>query len=717
MGKDKDVSAANTSCFVQVLGVGSDTGCTVPSALLFFDRQRYLFNVGEGFQRFCVEHKVKLTKISSVLTTRVTTEATGGLPGMLLTMADTTAGGLLTGHVGMTVHGPPGLHTLVNAFRTFVNVRDMGLKVMEFGGARDVPDSSSTSGGGICPRPVVKNDAVSITPVIIRPQAAGQGTPGEEPTAKRQKTSENGCTSPAANTETTAAAPFGGEMDIASTAIESAAACYICELPDIPGKFLPQKAASLGVPRGPLYGELVKGKEVTGASGKLIRPEDVMEPSTPGPLVLVVDCPSDAFIAGLVDTQNGVGKWAVNEEARVKVACIIHLAPRSVIELPAYQEFIKLFGDGPQHILVAESEGSKIPIMKKSSALQVKLNALDPEMFALPPEADPAVPEPAASKLPANCIVGKNMLRFHLRPVAKRGIDHEECGEILDAEAIREELKRERPQALEAAQKAQDIKNRPLPADTPAAVAHATDNEVAVTFLGTGAAIPSKYRNVTGLLIDRPAKGVALLADCGEGSLGQLHRRLGAAGAEDVLRRLALVWISHIHADHHVGLPALLAARTRLLGLDCPPLLVIGPRPLRRALSSYAALEPMRFRFVEAAHTTAEAAKTAAAAAAGEPAGDNEPAVPAQVHAVLEEARKTVGLTRLESVRVVHCAHSFGLVLESDAVSPWKIVFSGDTRPCDALVEAAKGATLLIHEATFDDSMLEEAIGKKTLYH
>ena len=201
-----------------------------------------------------------------------------------------------------------------------------------------------------------------------------------------------------------------------------------------------------------------------------------------------------------------------------------------------------------------------------------------------------------------------------------------------------------------------------------------------------------------------------MLADCGEGSLGQLHRRFGAKGAEDIIRRLSLVWISHIHADHHVGLPALLAARTRLLGPDCPPLLVVGPRPLRRALGSYAALEPMRFRFVEAAHTTPEAN---AAAAAGTLNEDNELVVPADVHAALVEAKKSFGLSKLESVRVVHCAHSFGLVIESDDSAPWKIVFSGDTRPCDALVTAAKDATILIHEATFDDSMLEEAIGKK----
>ena len=66
----------------QVLGVGSDTGCSVPSVLLFFDRQRFLFNAGEGFQRFCVEHRIKLAKVSGVLATRTTTEATGGLPGV-----------------------------------------------------------------------------------------------------------------------------------------------------------------------------------------------------------------------------------------------------------------------------------------------------------------------------------------------------------------------------------------------------------------------------------------------------------------------------------------------------------------------------------------------------------------------------------------------------------------------------------------------------------
>lgn len=242
---------------------------------------------------------------------------------------------------------------------------------------------------------------------------------------------------------------------------------------------------------------------------------------------------------------------------------------------------------------------------------------------------------------------------------------------------------------------AEDLQRQP----PPPAVASATGEELAVTFLGTGAAVPSKYRNVTGILVDMPATGSALLMDCGEGSLGQLVRRLGRDKTDEVLRRLGMVWVSHIHADHHVGLPSLLAARTRLLGADCEPILVVGPRPLRRALTAYATLEPMRFRYVEAAATA--------------PLLEGQAPPPDDVQAAVAAAVAKLGLSRFESVRVVHCAHSYGLIMESTAGAGWKVAFSGDTRPCPALVEAAKGATLFIHEATFDDSMEEEAIAKK----
>lgn len=142
-------------------------------------------------------------------------------------MADTSCGGLLAGHAGMSVYGPPGLTTLVNAFRTFVNVRDIGLKVSEFGGA----------GGGEQAQPVVQSELVTITPVTLAAEGASASEAGagaEEPQAKRQRV-EGG---------DAAAAPAAGQGShdiVASVSVESPAACYVCELPDVPGKFLPQK--------------------------------------------------------------------------------------------------------------------------------------------------------------------------------------------------------------------------------------------------------------------------------------------------------------------------------------------------------------------------------------------------------------------------------------------------------------------------------------------
>lgn len=45
---------------------------------------RYLFNAGEGFQRFAVQHQVKLNRMTDVLLTRTSTDAAGGLPGICL---------------------------------------------------------------------------------------------------------------------------------------------------------------------------------------------------------------------------------------------------------------------------------------------------------------------------------------------------------------------------------------------------------------------------------------------------------------------------------------------------------------------------------------------------------------------------------------------------------------------------------------------------------
>lgn len=230
-------------------------------------------------------------------------------------------------------------------------------------------------------------------------------------------------------------------------------------------------------------------------------------------------------------------------------------------------------------------------------------------------------------------------------------------------------------------------------------------DDVRVTFFGTGAFVPSKYRNVTGILLQH--KDASMLMDCGESSLGQLYKRFGKAVTEDILRSLSCIWISHIHADHHMGLASIIGARSRVLGDACTPLLIIGPRPLRKMLQLYSALEPMQFLYLEASQTEDT----------GEQAPCEEEQDKETLHA-LEAAKTSLGIRRLESIRVHHCSHAFALAMESndfnhEASTGWKIVFSGDSRPCEQLTKAATHATLLIHEATFEDTMLDEAMEKK----
>ena len=82
----------------------------------------------------------------------------------------------------------------------------------------------------------------------------------------------------------------------------------------------------------------------------------------------------------------------------------------------------------------------------------------------------------------------------------------------------------------------------------------ASEEDLEVVFLGTGAAMPSKYRNVTSIYINRFQRG-GMLLDCGEGTLGQLTRRFGLSQVKQIVCGLACIWVSHIHADHHAGLP------------------------------------------------------------------------------------------------------------------------------------------------------------------
>ncbi|CAD6892926.1 unnamed protein product [Tilletia controversa] len=123
---------------------------------------------------------------------------------------------------------------------------------------------------------------------------------------------------------------------------------------------------------------------------------------------------------------------------------------------------------------------------------------------------------------------------------------------------------------------------------------------VVVTPLGTGSAMPSKYRNVSSTLIQLPyPPGVTtgpapcILLDAGEGTYGQLRRKFGKDGVDQILLGLKLLFVSHIHADHHVGVSRLLIERRKLAHRTHSPLFVITNYFVRCYLEEYNLSEPL----------------------------------------------------------------------------------------------------------------------------
>ena len=69
------------------------------------------------------------------------------------------------------------------------------------------------------------------------------------------------------------------------------------------------------------------------------------------------------------------------------------------------------------------------------------------------------------------------------------------------------------------------------------------------------------------------------------------------------------------------------------------------------------------------------------------------------------------GIRSFKTVEVDHCAHAYAYVLDTKDNN--RIAFSGDCRPSDDFIREGQGADILVHEATFNDEMKNEAIRRK----
>ena len=96
----------------------------VPAIMLTIDGHRYIFNVCEGTQRFCLEHHLKVVKVNCIFLSGLCATYSGGLPGMLMTMSD-------AGNLSANICGPPGSGRFLMSTKPFLRRSTLDVSVNE----------------------------------------------------------------------------------------------------------------------------------------------------------------------------------------------------------------------------------------------------------------------------------------------------------------------------------------------------------------------------------------------------------------------------------------------------------------------------------------------------------------------------------------------------------------------------------------------------------
>ena len=234
-----------------------------------------------------------------------------------------------------------------------------------------------------------------------------------------------------------------------------------------------------------------------------------------------------------------------------------------------------------------------------------------------------------------------------------------------------------------------------------------------VVFLGTGGSVPSARRNTASVLVRRG--GDRILFDCGEGTQRQMQRSTGLIPVDSI-------FITHLHADHYLGLPGLLKSYDMQ---DRPePLDIFGPPGLVDLFSSIARIVG-RPSYEVTLHELNRGELVERDGYVIEPF-DADHRIVANGYALYEDARPGRFDPEAAQALGVEPGPAYGALQRREAVPGRdgevrpeqvmeadrpgrKIVVTGDTRPCEETRIAAHGAELLVHDATFSAAERERA--------
>ncbi|XP_064172366.1 zinc phosphodiesterase ELAC protein 2 [Anguilla rostrata] len=727
--KNVDLHGPST-VYVQVIGAGSRGNGA--SLYVFSEYNRYLFNCGEGTQRLMQEHKVKAARLDNIFLTRMSWENVGGLSGMILTLKD-------TGVPECLLSGPPQLEKFVNAIRAFSGpLEEIKLAVSPYTAP---PHSDNTM-------------TVSQVPIFAtlkgnaEPHSSGPRSPSCSPSHSPQ------------GELTRPTDEAGGSADGREERAGSPGKCSVCcrgygtlfMTLEILGRnslwdtahtvywtFFREVAEGIEHVAEPVgSGDSCRGDSCrvvgpfrsepdgcgdVGCHGDgcrvvgtfQIRPEDVCTPTDPGPVFLVVECPSEEFVRPLCT--NEVLRRYQTGRSEDSAALVVHMTPEPVLETDAYKSWMERFPPGTEHLVLNEHACTVHNL--RSRKLQTQLNLIHPEIF---PELKSYATQGKQAALHVPNVRAECLLKYQLRPKFEWQRDAILSCDASDFVREAEELPGFLREVEECNQNLTDSEAR----TGQYRLTDLTDSVVRTgkyrphRYGGQGSeqdpewwftvgtvvfALPMKIRraSVYTLTVYQDSSSLSptqsVLLDCGEGTFGQLCRHYGNK-VDEVLTKLSTVFVSHLHADHHTGLLNVLLQREKALsseGKPFTPIYLVAPVQIQSWLHQYNdhCQEIMHHINLVPAWLLTEGVEV------------HKNKTKAAIQSMLRKS----DLEKFQTCVVRHCKNAFACSLTHR--SGWKLVFSGDTMPCDALVHMGKNASLLIHEATLEDGLEEEAEEKR----
>ncbi len=481
--KRKKGGAVSGAVAFQALGNGD-------ALLLYTDQDRVLFNCGEGTQRIVAGTSPPraLAQLSNLFFTSRRWRRLGGFPGMCLTVR-------AAGAPDVTVRGPGGdgggMPRFFEAVRHFILLQDFEVR----------PGDAS--------RPYEDDGTMKVESVPLH-----YSGPDVVPEVLARDEWNLCCPE-----EKNDASPFAP--------LDQTALAYVITVRGKPGRLLVDKCQRLGVPKGPLLGLLKAGEDVTLEDGRIIRSAEVTANPLPDQTCLVLECPTEHHLGSLLAERR------LNEDLPRRegggIPFVFHFTPESVLSSREYREWMGRFPEeeGTKHVILNErsAEFSSRDVLAYGAKMRTIAPALFPDLAQVNAEDVRAI-RGRTESLPANVVIPVNGQKFVVRPepvVGERPEEFQESAvqnELEEAEGFhrcdsRNKRCLEQNSFLSLFHRSlKDLREKQRAVDSSGSL----PSYPKVTFLGTGASIPSKYRCVSGILAELTEDKFAIF-DCGEGKM------------------------------------------------------------------------------------------------------------------------------------------------------------------------------------------------------